>query len=118
MRVQLKHFDCAFTIQCLILSCLRLSLGPIPASLLADNDGLQHQLMDTGLFTVDHLGNGTLTVNLDLPLLDQAVNTKDVEFLDFLRALLQIDPAFRFSAKEALTHPWLQHGVFFAENCL
>ncbi|UIZ24356.1 hypothetical protein KXD40_008450 [Peronospora effusa] len=100
-----------------LLARILATIGPIPASLLADNDGLQHQLIDTGLFTVDHLGNGMLSANLDLPLLEQAVDTKDAEFLEFLRALLQIDPTYRVSAKEALTHPWLQHGVF-AENCL
>ncbi|CAI5744737.1 unnamed protein product [Peronospora destructor] len=109
----LFHNDSEQTLLARILA----TIGPIPASLLADNDGLQHQLIGTGLFTVDHLGNGMLIANFDLPLLEQAVDTKDAEFLDFLRALLEIDPTYRVSAKEALTHPWLQHGVF-AENCL
>ena len=89
--------------------------GPIPASLLADREELQQQLIDTGLFKTDHLGNGVLTANSSEPTLEEAVPTKDVEFLDFLRALLQIDPMHRVSAHEALTHPWLQTGVF-AEN--
>lgn len=89
--------------------------GPIPASLLADRDDLQHQLIETGLFAVDHLGNGVLAASLNLPSLDQVLHTKDTEFLDFLRRLVQIDPAHRPSAREALTHSWLQHNVF-AEN--
>jgi serine/threonine protein kinase len=91
--------------------------GPIPASLLAERDDVQAQLADTGLFTTDQLGNGVLTTRLQLPPLEQAVHTKDAEFLSFLRALLQIDPALRLSAHEALAHPWLQEGVF-AENRL
>ncbi|KAL4155571.1 hypothetical protein PRNP1_007679 [Phytophthora ramorum] len=98
-----------------LLARILATIGPIPASLLADREDLQQQLIDTGLFTVDHLGNGVLVARLHVPTLEQAVPTKDPEFLDFLRALLQIDPAHRLSAHEALTHPWLQHGVF-AEN--
>ncbi|KAG1713508.1 hypothetical protein DVH05_001295 [Phytophthora capsici] len=98
-----------------LLARILATIGPIPASLLADREDLQHQLIDTGLFTIDHLGNGVLAASLHLPPLEQTVHTKDVEFLDFLRALLQIDPTLRLSAREALTHPWLQHGVF-AEN--
>ncbi|ETI43279.1 CMGC/DYRK protein kinase [Phytophthora nicotianae P10297] len=98
-----------------LLARILATIGPIPASLLAGRGELQHQLIDTGLFTVDHLGNGVLAASLHVPPLEQAVHTKDNEFLDFLRALLQIDPARRLSAREALTHPWLQHGVF-AEN--
>ena len=91
--------------------------GPIPATLLADREELQHQLLDTGLFTLDHMGNGVLTATLDDPTLEEAVHTKDADFLAFLRALLQMDPLQRVSAHEALTHPWLQTGVF-AENRL
>ncbi|CAH0473833.1 unnamed protein product [Peronospora belbahrii] len=93
-----------------LLARILATIGPIPASLLADRDELQHQLIETGLFALDHLGNGMLTATLHLPSLEQAVQTKDAEFLDFLRALLHIDPIHRLSAQEALTHPWLQHG--------
>ncbi|KAG7386488.1 hypothetical protein PHYPSEUDO_015588 [Phytophthora pseudosyringae] len=98
-----------------LLARILATIGPIPASLLADRADLQHQLIDTGLFTVDPLGNGVLAASLHLPPLEQAVHTSDAEFLAFLRALLQIDPALRLSAREALAHPWLQQGVF-AEN--
>lgn len=98
-----------------LLARILATIGPIPASLLADRDDLQHQLIETGLFAVDHLGNGVLAASLNLPSLDQVLHTKDTEFLDFLRRLLQIDPAHRPSAREALTHSWLQHNVF-AEN--
>lgn len=98
-----------------LLARILATIGPIPASMLDGREDLQHQLMDTGLFAVDHLGNGVLAASLQLPPLEEAVPTKDPEFLDFLRALLQIDPARRLSAREALAHRWLQHGVF-AEN--
>lgn len=98
-----------------LLARILATIGPIPASLLAGREILQRHLIDTGLFTVDHSGNGVLAASQHVPSLEQAVPTKDNEFLDFLRALLQIDPAHRLSAREALTHPWLQHGVF-AEN--
>ncbi|KAG7389145.1 hypothetical protein PHYBOEH_007560 [Phytophthora boehmeriae] len=98
-----------------LLARIMTTIGPIPASLLAAREELQSQLIDTGLFTVDHAGNGVLAAQLHLPSLEEAVPTKDVEFLDFLRALLQIDPTLRLSARQALAHPWLQHGVF-SEN--
>lgn len=95
-----------------LLARILATIGPIPASLLADRGDLQAQLIDTGLFAVDHAGNGVLAARVHLPSLEEAVPTKDLQFLDFLRALLQIDPAHRLSARQALTHPWLQHGVF------
>ncbi|KAE9230371.1 hypothetical protein PF004_g10510 [Phytophthora fragariae] len=98
-----------------LLARIIATIGPIPAAMLNDREDLQRQLMDTGLFTVDHAGNGVLTASLQLPPLEEAVHTKDPEFLGFLRALLQIDPTCRLSAREALAHEWLQPGVF-AEN--
>ncbi|RLN92055.1 hypothetical protein BBJ28_00017065 [Nothophytophthora sp. Chile5] len=89
--------------------------GPIPAPLLDGREDLQTQLTDTGLFKVDHMGNGVLAASLIAPSLEDAVPTGDQQFLAFLHALLQIDPARRLSARQALTHPWLQHGVF-SEN--
>ncbi|TDH64718.1 hypothetical protein CCR75_002477 [Bremia lactucae] len=93
------------------------TIGPIPASLLAGRENLQRQLIDTGLFSVDHVGNGKLNASQLLPPLVQVICTKDAEFLDFLQNLLQIDPASRPSARNALAHPWLQHSVF-VENCI
>ncbi|RLN63220.1 hypothetical protein BBJ29_005778 [Phytophthora kernoviae] len=98
-----------------LLARIMTTIGPIPASLLVAREELQSQLIDTGLFTVDQAGNGVLAARLHLPPLEEAVPTKDLEFLEFLRALLQIDPTHRLSARQALAHPWLQHGVF-SEN--
>ena len=42
----------------------------------------------------------------------QRMRIKDDEFLHFLSQLLQVDPAFRMTAKEALSHPWLSPGKY------
>lgn len=34
------------------------------------------------------------------------LRTEDVFFLDFVRNLLQLDPSKRFTAPEAMKHPW------------
>lgn len=86
--------------------------GPIPAALLADRPDLQKQFAENPLFALDAAGNGALAAALLLPPLEQAVQAADAQFLAFLRALLQLDPADRPSAAQARTHPWLQHGVF------
>ena len=42
----------------------------------------------------------------------QRMRVEDKEFLDFLSRLLQIDPALRMTAREALGHPWLRPGRY------
>jgi serine/threonine protein kinase len=42
----------------------------------------------------------------------QRMRIKDDAFLHFLSQLLQVDPAFRITAKEALSHPWLCEGKY------
>lgn len=42
----------------------------------------------------------------------QRMRIEDEEFLSFLTGLLQIDPALRMSASEALAHPWLSPGRY------
>jgi len=44
--------------------------------------------------------------------LRQRMRTDDEQFLDFLSRLLQVDPAKRPSAAEALQHPWLTSGKY------
>eukprot|EP00440_Ansanella_granifera_P034424 gb/GFBE01037343.1/.p1 GENE.gb/GFBE01037343.1/~~gb/GFBE01037343.1/.p1 ORF type:complete len:304 (+),score=57.12 gb/GFBE01037343.1/:1-912(+) len=44
--------------------------------------------------------------------LRQRMRTDDEVFLDFLAYLLQVDPALRPSAAEALKHPWLSPGRY------
>jgi serine/threonine protein kinase len=41
--------------------------------------------------------------------LARRVPEADPGMLDFLQELLQVDPALRPTAAEALCHPWLQH---------
>eukprot|EP01054_Gregarina_sp_Poly1_P005432 Gregarina_sp_Poly_1__5431@NODE_286_length_10041_cov_88_726088_g247_i0_p2_GENE_NODE_286_length_10041_cov_88_726088_g247_i0NODE_286_length_10041_cov_88_726088_g247_i0_p2_ORF_typecomplete_len860_score97_60Pkinase/PF00069_25/2_1e54Pkinase_Tyr/PF07714_17/9_1e25Kinaselike/PF14531_6/6_3e10Kdo/PF06293_14/8_9e06Pkinase_fungal/PF17667_1/3_3e05APH/PF01636_23/7_3e05WaaY/PF06176_11/0_00054RIO1/PF01163_22/0_0021FTA2/PF13095_6/0_079Seadorna_VP7/PF07387_11/0_22Seadorna_VP7/PF07387_11/2_1e03_NODE_286_length_1004 len=44
--------------------------------------------------------------------LEQRMRTRDKEFLAFLKSLLQIDPAKRPTANEALKDPWLSRGRY------
>lgn len=90
--------------------------GPVPSNLLEERDDLIDQFQENELFTVDARGNGVLSGSLRLPSLEQVVQTGDRLFLDFLRSLLRIDPSRRLSARQALMHPWLAHGVFSAHR--
>ena len=40
------------------------------------------------------------------------LKTDDMYFLDFVKSLLQIDPAKRPTAKEAMNHPWFTEAVY------
>lgn len=95
-----------------LLARIIATVGPIPSSLLADREDLRKQLEENPVFAVDAAGNGVLAAQLLLPPLEAAVQASDAQFLAFLRALLQIDPAARPTASEALAHPWLLSGVF------
>jgi dual specificity tyrosine-phosphorylation-regulated kinase 2/3/4 len=43
--------------------------------------------------------------------LEDAVPCQDEQFLDFMRKCLDLDPEQRFSASEAIKHPWIQEGL-------
>ena len=40
--------------------------------------------------------------------LKEAVPCDDEEFIDFIQKCLEIDPETRFSASEAMEHPWIR----------
>jgi serine/threonine protein kinase len=44
--------------------------------------------------------------------LKDRMRTNDIFFLDFVRNLLHLDPYRRFSAEEALEHPWLRQAKY------
>lgn len=90
------------------------AIGVIPAELLQENRDLIIQFTQNPSFALDPMtGDGVLSPqHPPLPSLESLLQTSDAEFLDFLRALLQIHPAQRLTADEALQHPWLQHGTF------
>jgi len=44
--------------------------------------------------------------------LKSRLNTDDIFFLDFLRNMLHIDPSKRFSADDALSHPWITQAKY------
>ena len=37
----------------------------------------------------------------------EAVPCEDLEFLDFISKCLEVDPESRFTASEAMKHPWI-----------
>ena len=43
--------------------------------------------------------------------LKEAVPCEDNEFLDFISKCLEIDPETRFSASEAIEHPWVKSAL-------
>lgn len=40
--------------------------------------------------------------------LSEAVPSDDIEFLNFISCCLKVDPEARFSASEAMEHPWIK----------
>ena len=44
--------------------------------------------------------------------LKDRLRTNDIFFLDFVRNLLLLDPYRRFSAEDALNHPWLTQAKY------
>ncbi|GMF26990.1 unnamed protein product [Phytophthora fragariaefolia] len=76
--------------------------GPIPASLLANREDLQRQLIDTGLFTVDHMGNGVLAASLQLPPLEAA---RDADNQETKRSVTADGVGFYTSDKWAKFYP-------------
>jgi hypothetical protein len=72
-----------------------LSLGQVPAEgkLLSVyvKDGKVIELDDVEFMSLEDIANG------------------DEKLVDFLKGLLAVDPDFRPSAEEALSHPWLNY---------
>jgi hypothetical protein len=82
----------------------------VPSMFLRDTQELFVELDAAGVVS----GKGRL-LQLLVPKetsLFQRMRIKDDAFLQFLSQLLQVDPAFRITAKEALSHPWLCEGKY------
>ena len=43
--------------------------------------------------------------------LEQILTTEDRDFLDFIKSCLVLDPDERFSASQAIQHPWLSDPI-------
>lgn len=99
-------------------------IGPIPQWMLQTGKNVPHLFMSAGgaseLFVDISSSESNFSVKgkriqILVPKrtsLFQRMRIEDDEFLDFLANLLQIDPALRLSAAQALAHPWLQPGRY------
>ena len=99
-------------------------LGPFPAWMIRTGRNVPN------MFLQQHSGEPELFIELDaagvvsgkgrlLQLLVpkktslfQRMRVEDAEFLSFLVGLLQVDPALRMTAEQALSHPWLCPGRY------
>lgn len=82
----------------------------VPSMFLRDTQELFIELDSAGVVS----GKGRL-LQLLVPKetsLFQRMRINDDAFLHFLSQLLQVDPDFRITAKEALSHPWLCEGMY------
>eukprot|EP00927_Polykrikos_kofoidii_P067996 TRINITY_DN63408_c0_g1_i1.p1 TRINITY_DN63408_c0_g1~~TRINITY_DN63408_c0_g1_i1.p1 ORF type:complete len:977 (-),score=174.32 TRINITY_DN63408_c0_g1_i1:114-3044(-) len=92
-------------------------LGPFPEHMLAVGRTVPQYFCQDGRVYREAPGSTSENsmVHLYLPKtasLRQRMQTHDEDFLSFLASLLQIDPAKRPTAAEALRHPWLTPGRY------
>lgn len=96
-------------------------IGPIPQWMLQTGKNVSHLFMSAGgsseLFVDISSSDSVKGKRLQILVpkrtsLFQRMRIEDEEFLNFLANLLQIDPALRLSAAQALEHPWLQPGRY------
>lgn len=75
-------------------------LGPIPRHMLTNvpSDNRSSQLLHS---------SHAMALDIKTSLAEQLSPGSDPGFVEFLHALLQLDPKDRLSASEALEHPWL-----------
>lgn len=84
----------------------------IPSSRLVDLSRKQDHYFDTDYcpYLIEEPGVGILRIPESRPL-SEAVPCEDAQFLDFIDRCLALDPAERFTAKEALLHPFIKQSA-------
>eukprot|EP00002_Diphylleia_rotans_P029357 TRINITY_DN5973_c0_g1_i3.p1 TRINITY_DN5973_c0_g1~~TRINITY_DN5973_c0_g1_i3.p1 ORF type:complete len:713 (-),score=178.54 TRINITY_DN5973_c0_g1_i3:100-2238(-) len=92
-------------------------LGPLPVRLVAEGKHTQRIINENGTF-YEHRSQGT-ELKLLLPKktsLAHRLRSPTNTFYDFVKSLLELDPATRPTAAEAMAHPWLQE-IETEEEC-
>jgi serine/threonine protein kinase len=97
-----------------ILARMQSVLGVFPKRMLADGpDTPKWFTADRSGRVYERTGDGVVVLTPERTNLSIVLDCQDDGFLDFLTALLQIDPARRPTAREALEHPWLKEPLHF-----
>ncbi|WCJ19885.1 Protein kinase superfamily protein [Euphorbia peplus] len=84
--------------------------GPIDYEMLVK--GQETHKYFTKEFDLYHLNEETDQLECLIPeesSLENHLRTSDIEFINFVRSLLEVNPSRRPTAKEALEHPWLSY---------
>lgn len=86
-----------------------MELCGMPPESMVDKSRKKEHYFDTDYspFLIEDEELGILRIPSSRPLRD-AVPCEDNEFLDFVKKCLEIDPETRFSASEAMEHPWIK----------
>lgn len=81
--------------------------GIFPESMIDKSRKKEHYFAsDYSPYLIEDPVEGILRIP-DSRSITQAVPSKDLIFLDFITRCLELDPETRFSAKQALKHPWM-----------
>lgn len=86
-----------------------MELSGIPPNSMVDKSRKKDYYFDTDYspFLIEDENVGILRIPSSRSL-KEAVPCEDAQFLDFISKCLEIDPETRFSASEAIEHPWVK----------
>ena len=84
----------------------------MPPESMIDKSRKKDHYFDTDYspFLIEDDDEGILRIPSSRAIKD-AVPCENLEFLDFVDKCLEIDPEVRFSASEAMEHPWVKSGL-------
>lgn len=81
--------------------------GVFPESMIDRSRKKEHYFdTDYSPFLIEDPKHGILRIPDQRPI-HLAVPSKDLIFLDFISRCLELDPEVRFSASQAMQHPWM-----------